>query len=122
MSSVPQTAGQHIPSPVRRDTVVMGRSDFFSVILRLIGVELYKIRRRTMSKVLSTIGILVMIISFVVASLIALVIVYTPASSLLPPPCTANSASTGQLCLDHAPTKSDLALAEQEKHDRVIEY
>jgi ABC-type transport system involved in multi-copper enzyme maturation permease subunit len=71
MSSVSQTTGQHIPSPVRRDTVVMGRSDYFSVVLRLIGVELYKIRRRTMSKVLSTIGILVMIISFVVASLIA---------------------------------------------------
>jgi ABC-2 type transport system permease protein len=120
MSSVPQTPGQHMPSPVRRDTVVMGRSDFFSVVLRLIGVELYKIRRRTMSKVLSIIGILIMIISFIVVSLIALVGANTPASSFLPPPCTANNI--GQPCLNHAPTQADLALAEQEKHDRVAEY
>jgi ABC-type transport system involved in multi-copper enzyme maturation permease subunit len=122
MSSVPQTTGQQMPSPVRRDTVVMGRSDFFSVVLRLIGVELYKIRRRTMSKVLSTIGILIMIISFVVASLIALIAANTPASSFLPPPCTASNTGAGQPCLNHAPTQAELALAEQEKHDRVAEY
>src|SRR2546430_1647217 len=29
----------------------MGRQDFFSIVLRLIGVELYKIRRRMLAKV-----------------------------------------------------------------------
>jgi ABC-type transport system involved in multi-copper enzyme maturation permease subunit len=55
---------QHIPAPARRHTVVMGRQDFFSVLLRLIGVELYKLRRRTMSKALSTIAILSIILVF----------------------------------------------------------
>ncbi len=45
------------PAPVRTDTVFMGRQDFFSVVLRLIGVELYKIRRRILSKVLASIAI-----------------------------------------------------------------
>lgn len=42
------------PLATRVSTVVMGRVDFTSVLLRLIGMELYKIRRRTMSKVLGT--------------------------------------------------------------------
>src|SRR5436305_10977132 len=45
------------PVPIRTDTVFMGRQDFFSVVLRLIGVELYKIRRRILSKVLAGIAI-----------------------------------------------------------------
>ena len=45
------------PIPMRTDTVFMGRQDFFSVVLRLIGVELYKIRRRKLSKVLTSIAI-----------------------------------------------------------------
>jgi ABC-type transport system involved in multi-copper enzyme maturation permease subunit len=36
----------------------MGRQDYASVMLRLIGMELYKLRRRVMSKVLSIISIL----------------------------------------------------------------
>src|SRR5947209_3323309 len=48
---------QETPAPARTDTVFMGRQDFFSVVLRLIGVELYKIRRRLLSKVLASIAV-----------------------------------------------------------------
>jgi ABC-2 type transport system permease protein len=51
------STGQVPPVPKRTDTVFMGRQDFFSVVLRLIGVELYKIRRRMLSKVLASIAI-----------------------------------------------------------------
>lgn len=47
-----------VPAPVRTNTVFMGRTDFISTLLRLIGVELYKIRRRMMSIVLLTICII----------------------------------------------------------------
>src|SRR5579883_1589351 len=40
------------PRTTRVGTVILGRMDFLSVLLRLIGMELYKIRRRPMSKVL----------------------------------------------------------------------
>jgi ABC-type transport system involved in multi-copper enzyme maturation permease subunit len=51
------STGQTIPVPARTETVFMGRQDFFSVVLRLIGVELYKIRRRLLSKVLASIAV-----------------------------------------------------------------
>jgi ABC-type transport system involved in multi-copper enzyme maturation permease subunit len=53
-----------IPEPVRKDTVVMGHRGFFSVVLRLIGVEIYKLRCRTMSRVMCSIAILSVIIFF----------------------------------------------------------
>ena len=39
----------------------MGRQDYTSVLFRLVGMELYKLRRRLMSKILSAIGIVSMI-------------------------------------------------------------
>lgn len=60
-----------IPEPIRRDTVVMGRQGFFSVLLRLIGVEIYKLRCRTMSRVMSIIAILAVIIVFTMIGLSA---------------------------------------------------
>src|SRR5438876_4619168 len=60
-----------IPEPVRRDTVVMGRQGFFSVVLRLIGVEIYKLRCRTMSRVMSVIAILSVLIVFTMFGLSA---------------------------------------------------
>ncbi len=56
-------------SSARASSVLMGRQDYVSVMLRLIGMELYKIRRRLMSKVLSIISIVSVIGLF---SLIAL--------------------------------------------------
>ena len=67
----------------------MGRLDFFSVLLRLIGVELYKIRRRMMSKVLSTVSILIMLVSFAGISLGATVVLYSPVENFLPPQCSS---------------------------------
>ncbi len=44
------------PRTTRVGTVILGRMDFLSVLLRLIGMELYKIRRRPMSKVLGVLA------------------------------------------------------------------
>jgi ABC-type transport system involved in multi-copper enzyme maturation permease subunit len=50
----------------------MGRQDFLSVLFRSIGGELYKLRRRAMSKTLLLIAILIMIITFLLPALAAL--------------------------------------------------
>jgi len=70
-------------------TVIIGRQDFFSILLRLIGMELYKIRRRPMSKVLVIISILAVLLLFLVVLFVTLVIVQrggaVSPSPLLPP-------------------------------------
>ena len=70
MSTTP--TAQVTPAPARTETVFMGRQDFFSVVLRLIGVELYKIRRRTLSKVLASIAVVAAIGIFLLNFLLAL--------------------------------------------------
>lgn len=56
------------PRTTRVGTVILGRMDFVSVLLRLIGMELYKIRRRPMSKVL---GILAAFLAMLVPLAVA---------------------------------------------------
>ena len=59
MESAPHVTSDPAASPSRRaSSVLIGRQDYLSVLLRLTGMELYKIRRRTMSKVLSSISII----------------------------------------------------------------
>ncbi len=108
-----------IPSPIRRDTVVMGRADFFSVVLRLIGVELYKFRRRSMSKILSVIAILVMLIAFFALALTPIIIARNDVSSFLPPSCKSVPRPGIDACLDHKPTATELQRAAQSKEETV---
>jgi len=59
MESAPQVMPDPMASPsTRASSVLIGRQDYLSVLLRLTEMELYKIRRRTMSKVLSSISII----------------------------------------------------------------
>lgn len=53
---LPVTLENATPRATRVGTVILGRMDFLSVLLRLIGMELYKIRRRPMSKVLGVLA------------------------------------------------------------------
>jgi ABC-type transport system involved in multi-copper enzyme maturation permease subunit len=100
----------------------MGQQDYSSTLLRLIGTELYKIRRRSMSKVLSVIYALSVIGIFALFSTIVLFSLNTSAASLLPSRCSSAQAvdkTLGPPCLDHAPTQADLAQAQQLKQDQV---
>ena len=59
MKSSQHTIAESSTFPSRRaSSVLMGRQDYVSALLRLTGMELYKIRRRLMSKVLSFISVL----------------------------------------------------------------
>lgn len=120
MSTAPRTTREiPIPSPIRRDTVVMGRADYMSIVLRLVGVELYKIRRRTMSKILSVIGIFVMLIAFFAIALTPIIIARDSSNDFLPPPCSTVSRPSVETCLNHRATTADLQHAEQVKMETV---
>ncbi len=127
MSTFPTTPEQTTPMPAqaRTDTVVMGRLDFFSVLLRLVGVELYKLRRRPMSKVLGITGASLMVLVFLILSLGELYALNAPASNYLPQQCSAvqnpqgPSNPNGQPCLDHAPTQAEQAAAEQNRQEQL---
>ena len=72
MESAPQVMPDPIASPsTRASSVLIGRQDYLSVLLRLTEMELYKIRRRTMSRVLSLISIIATISLFGLIALAA---------------------------------------------------
>jgi len=67
MNVSPQLPAQteaYLAQSTRSPSVVMGRRDYLSVVLRLIGMELYKLRRRAMSKVLGIIAVVLAILPF----------------------------------------------------------
>lgn len=107
---------QKPPAPVRTNTVFMGRSDFISTQLRLIGVELYKLRRRTMSKVLASLSLGAILITFSILGLHTLSITQSAVAAYLPPRCQSKQV---QSCLNHAPTAQDLSQAQQSKQQDV---
>ncbi|HTK07360.1 MAG TPA: ABC transporter permease [Ktedonobacteraceae bacterium] len=115
MSSVPQTTSEQPVTPVQRsENVFMGHQDYVSVLLRLTGAELYKLRRRPMSKVLSIIAICTVLLGLSLTGLQAFFANSAPVSAYLAPPC-GSIADTGQDCLSHAATQADYQQAEAAK-------
>ena len=96
-----------MPAPRRQESVILGNQSYLSVLLRLTSVELYKIRRRLMSKIVSTVAIVVMVVFFGIISIGSIFVLASPEATFLPPPCTANIPA-GTLCLDHSPTQKEL--------------
>ncbi|MBA2676900.1 MAG: ABC transporter permease subunit [Ktedonobacteraceae bacterium] len=113
-SSVPEAIGK-VPMPERSPNVILGKQDFMSVLLRSIGGELYKIRRRPLAKALLLIGIAIMILGFGVFALPAIINSSLPVESYLPPPCKGSASSIQSQCLNHTPNAEDLAKAAQVK-------
>jgi hypothetical protein len=74
MNTVPSLPQQPVSVPERSSTVTLGRMDFLSVLWRATLGELYKIRRRAMSKVLIIIGVVSVLIIFSVIGLIYLAV------------------------------------------------
>ncbi len=101
-----------VPAPIRTKTVFMGRMDYSSVVLRQIAVELYKIRRRTMSKVLFWLCIAATLVTFGLVVLNTIMVLRSPTDSFLPPSCTLSPV---QPCLNHPATANDLLQAAQMK-------
>ena len=82
-------------SATRSASVVMGRLDYLSVVLRLIGMELYKLRRRVMSKVLGIIAIVLAVLPFALIALGTLATANAPAGSFGSSSCQSFNAPGG---------------------------
>src|SRR5258708_24513792 len=79
MSATPQaTTEGDLLLPSRTSSVILGRQDYPSVILRLTGMELYKVRRRAMSKVLGMMAIAIVVLIFLLISLGTFVVLNAP--------------------------------------------
>jgi ABC-type transport system involved in multi-copper enzyme maturation permease subunit len=116
MNSISQSAAEAgMPASKRQDSVVMGNQSYINVILRLIGAELYKIRRRVMSKVLSIVALIIVIIVFCIISIGSFFVLASPAATFLPAPCTANTPA-GVPCTNQSPTQAEL---NQVKHNAL---
>ena len=115
MSSTPQDIfeQQMPPSPygVRSSSVMLGRQDYMSVLLRLIGMELYKIRRRAMSKVFGIISPIVVVGAFLVISLATIYVVNSPPSAFVPPSCAQTNNAPG--CTTQQPSLAQANSARQ---------
>ena len=110
--SLPELNGA---SPRRASSVVMGRQDYVSVLLRLTAMELYKIRRRFMSKALLGFGLLFMVGVFFLFGLFGWTDANRAASSFQPPICAPNIQS--EFCVKQPLNSTQL---EQAKHQRVV--
>ncbi|HZS76356.1 MAG TPA: ABC transporter permease [Ktedonobacteraceae bacterium] len=103
-SQLPAQAGseERFPLPERSSSVHFGRQDYLSVVLRLVGMELYKIRRRTMSKILVSIAAALAILLFVAIAAGVLFVQNAPLEN------TGNTCPPGQSTSCTTPSPDEL--------------
>lgn len=97
-----------------------GRSDYLSVLLRLIGMELYKVRCRLLSKVLLLIPILLIGAGFLVTGIVAIHDAGLPAMRYATYSCTQFPHDPN--CLTHPPTLADYQHAKQQMLNGLALY
>jgi ABC-type transport system involved in multi-copper enzyme maturation permease subunit len=84
MESAQQSMEERTFPPAQRaSSIHMGRQNYLSVVLRLIGMEIYKLRRRSMSRVLTVISVIAAIGMFALVALY--VSLFVRSGSGLPP-------------------------------------
>jgi ABC-type transport system involved in multi-copper enzyme maturation permease subunit len=92
MSVTSQTNAEEL----RATSVILGKQNYVSTLHRLIRMEIYKIRRRIMSKVLLSIAIAIAILVFLLFSINTFFVLNAPPESFSPPCPTTNTSSQGQ--------------------------
>lgn len=110
------TTSQAQPDVIPVAPIVEGRKDYLSVLLRLIGMDLYKMRRRRLSKMLLLVGTLVVALVFVGLGVAGWYLASKPLSSFVPPQCVGQEQGDG--CLNHPATQAD----EQQYKDAQLSY
>lgn len=114
------TSAQAQPDVQRVAPIVMGRKDYLNVLLRLIGMDLYKVRRRLLSKVLLLVGTLTIIFVCVAFGLATWRIVNQPVTSYVPPNCSVHRVDG---CINHSPaTLADMQHEKQRILDGIAQF
>jgi ABC-type transport system involved in multi-copper enzyme maturation permease subunit len=115
------SSATQIQSDLRRVAPIMlGRQDYVSVLLRLTGMDLYKVRRRLLSKVLLLVGTLLIGGGFLIGGITAIHDVSLPATSFATYSCT--QFPHDPQCLDHPPTQADYQRAKQQAVNGLAIY
>lgn len=91
----PSNTEGSFPLPARTNSVILGRQGYAFVLLRLISMEIYKIRRRVMSKVLVSIAIFITILIFLLISIGTIIVLNSPPENFAPP-CPPSSIQGGE--------------------------
>src|SRR6266849_1169226 len=102
------------PDVKRVAPLVMGRKDYLSVLFRLIGMDLYKVRRRLLSKVLLLVGTLVIAFVFFAIGIAAWHLASQPVTSFVPANCAVLPHNVG--CINHPATLADM----QHEKQRIL--
>ena len=102
------------PDITRTAPVVMGRKDYLSVLLRLIGMDLYKVRRRLLSKMLLLVATLVVALVFFGLGIAAWHFASQPVTSFVPDQCAVFPNNAG--CITHPATLADM----QHEKQRIL--
>lgn len=102
------------PDVKRVAPIVMGRKDYLSVLLRLIGMDLYKVRRRLLSKMLLLVGTLVIAFIFLGIGIVAWHFASLPVTSFVPQSCNGVQFNG---CIDHPATLADM----QHEKQRILD-
>jgi len=102
------------PDIQRVAPIVQGCKDYLSVLLRLIGMDLYKVRRRLLSKVLLFVGTLVIAVLFLVIGIAAWHLASQPVTSFVPANCAVLPHNVG--CINHPATQADM----QHEKQRIL--
>ena len=100
---------------VRTKSVILGKQSYLSTLLRLIGMEMYKIRRRIMSKVLLSIAIIIAILVFLLFSINTFFVLNAPPESFIPPCPPTNVPSQGQ-ALPNCPPPSTAQVSQLQRN------
>src|SRR5947209_5360357 len=102
------------PEVKRVAPIVMGRKDYLSVLLRLIGMDLYKVRRRLLSKMLLFVGTLVIAFVFLAIGIVAWHFASLPVTSFVPQNCDGTQFNG---CINHPATLADM----QHEKQRILD-
>ncbi len=90
----------------RTQSVILGNQSYLFTLLRLIRMEMYKICRRIMSKVLLGIAIIITILVFLLFSINTFFVLNAPPESFIPPCPPSNVPSQGQALPNCPPPSS----------------
>ncbi len=101
----------------RTAPIVKGRTDYLSVLLRLVGMDVYKVRRRLLSKVLLFVATFVIVFAFLGLGIAVLHFVGQPVTSFVPSKCGPTPQVSAAGCITHQPaTLADM----QHEKQRIV--
>lgn len=109
------TTTQAQPDVTRVAPIVMGHKDYLSVLLRLVGMDVYKVRRRLLSKMLLLVGTLVVAFVFFAIGISAWYEASRPVTSFVPANCAEFPNNVG--CINHPATLADM----QHEKQRILD-